>query len=166
MVGLHRAFPRSLAEAPIRRVRCGFHLSGETALGKSLRAEFGSADRLPTFGLINCLFAQRTGAAVQTGIFQGCKTLKWELEVIPLFSKYVLSPAGRQVPRRGCRGEERGSPCPHMSCCLGEEMDRRANVWGVTGVRVLQVPPVVLTHERPTVHGGGGGIGDVCCCDS
>lgn len=34
--------------------------SGGTALGKSLRTEFGSADLLPTFGLINCLFAQRT----------------------------------------------------------------------------------------------------------
>lgn len=58
MVGLHGAFPSSLAEAPIRRVRCGFYLSGGMALGKSLRAEFGSADLLPTFGLINCLFAE------------------------------------------------------------------------------------------------------------
>ena len=60
MVGLHGAFPGFLAEAPIESVRCGFRLSGGTALGKSPRTEFNSADLLPAFGLISCLFAQRT----------------------------------------------------------------------------------------------------------
>lgn len=58
MVGLHGV--QLPGRSPYQESQMWLPLDGGMVLGKSLRAEFGSADLLPTFGLINCLFAQRT----------------------------------------------------------------------------------------------------------
>lgn len=73
-------------------------LGCRVASGREPEAALSSANLLPAFGLISCLFALRKRAAAQTVEFsKGCKTLKWELEVIPLFSKSLLTPAGGET---------------------------------------------------------------------
>lgn len=60
MVGLPGACPRSLAEAPVERAGCGFSRV-EGRLWEKARG-LGSAQQIccQPWGLINCLFAQRT----------------------------------------------------------------------------------------------------------
>lgn len=73
MVGMHGGLPAPLAEAPSQESRMRLHVTEGTVPGKSLRTEFGSADPLPTFGQINCLFAEGMSSCPNCGIFQELK---------------------------------------------------------------------------------------------